>query len=319
MKNEIIDNKKELKKTLRGSFNITPIVAMISATVAVVSLFIGLPNKFTITLSSQEGSVVQGETITTDVRINATWRDRQPVSLSASGGPVGATYTFNPVSGPSRPAFTSLFTVKVDPNTPPGRYEILINGLGSNGEECNNKYFLNVNPAQVMPSDAHSKVASGFGQVVFPANIVDIFSPTGRLGDADDVSIDMNSTDHPNSEPYSIKVVYSASRTPIKGWAGIYWQYPDPTDEYQPNGRNLTGASKLTFWARGENGVEKVKFMVAGATTGFITLSNKWKQYILDLSGKDLSNVKGGFSFIVSRALNSDGCTFYLDDIRYER
>ena len=59
--------------------------------------------------------------------------------------------------------------------------------------------------------------------------------------------------------------------------------------------------------------------MVAGATTGFITLTSKWKQYTLDLSGKDLSNIKGGFSFIVNRTLNPDGCTFYLDDIRYER
>jgi len=207
----------------------------------------------------------------------------------------------------------------VDKNSLPGRYEVIITGIGSNGEERNNKYFLNLKPAPIQQVDSQSQVASGVGQVVFPAYIEDLFSLTGRLGDADDLSLDISSTEDPHSIPSCLKLIYSTSRTPIKGWAGLYWQYPDPTTGYEPNGKNLTGSNQLTFWARGEKATEKVKFMVAGATTGFITLTSKWKQYTLDLSGKDLSNIKGGFSFIVNRTLNPDGCTFYLDDIRYER
>lgn len=308
-----------MEKTPKGSINFTPIIASISAMVAVISLFLGLPNNFTLKLSSQEGTVLQGEKITTEIRIDATWRDRQPVSLSASGGPEATIYTFTPVSGPSRPGFTSKLTIMVDKNSLPGRYEVIITGLGSNGEERINKYFLNINPASVQQIDSQSQMASGVGQVVFPANIGDLFSLTGQLGDANDLSLDTNSTEDPYSVPYCLKVIYSTSRTPTKGWAGLYWQYPDPTVGYEPNGKNLTGSSQLTLWAKGEKGKEKVKFMVAGATTGFITLTSKWKQYTLDLSGKDLSNIKGGFSFIVNRTLNPDGCIFYLDDIRYER
>lgn len=308
-----------MEKTSRGPINFTPIIAGISATVAVISFFLGLPNNFTLSLSSQEGSVLQGEKITTEIRIDATWRNRQRVSLSASGGPEGTNYTFSPVSGPSRPGFRSELSIMVDKNSLPGRYEVIITGIGSNGEERNNKYFLNLKPAPIQQVDSQSQVASGVGQVVFPAYIEDLFSLTGRLGDADDLSLDISSTEDPHSIPSCLKLIYSTSRTPIKGWAGLYWQYPDPTTGYEPNGKNLTGSNQLTFWARGEKATEKVKFMVAGATTGFITLTSKWKQYTLDLSGKDLSNIKGGFSFIVNRTLNPDGCTFYLDDIRYER
>jgi uncharacterized membrane protein len=131
-----------LEKTSRGPINFTPIIAGISATVAVISFFLGLPNNFTLSLSSQEGSVFQGEKITTEIRIDATWRNRQRVSLSASGGPEGTNYTFSPVSGPSRPGFSSELSIMVDKNSLPGRYEVIITGIGSNGEERNNKYFF---------------------------------------------------------------------------------------------------------------------------------------------------------------------------------
>ncbi|HOJ40387.1 MAG TPA: dockerin type I repeat-containing protein, partial [bacterium] len=87
--------------------------------------------------------------------------------------------------------------------------------------------------------------------------------------------------------------------------------------------------SRLTFWARGKNGGEKVEFFAGGLTgpypdsfpkvsTGWLTLNSFWTRYSLDLTGKNLSHVIGGFGFTVTGAGNSGGATFYLDDIRYE-
>ncbi|MCX6089036.1 MAG: hypothetical protein NTX88_01405 [Candidatus Atribacteria bacterium] len=321
MENEIKDDEKELKRYRFGSINITAIVAMITATVAVTSFLLSLPSYFTITLSQQEGTVLQGEVISTTVSIQGTWKDRQPVSLNASGGPAGADYAFDPQSGHSRPGFTSSFSVKTDPNTPVGRYDVIITGLGSNGEEHTNKFFLNVKPAPVtiQPGTEGSHLTSGVGQIVFPASVFDLFPTLGNLGDADDLVVDAKSTENPYSGTYCTKIIYITTRSADKGWAGVYWQFPDPASEYRLDGRNLIGTSKLSFWAKGEKGLEKVKFMVAGATTGNIVLSSTWKQYVMDLTGKDMSNIKGGFCFVVSRALNPDGGTFYLDEARYER
>ena len=46
-------------------------------------------------------------------------------------------------------------------------------------------------------------------------------------------------------------------------WAGVYWQYPDKNwGEFR--GLDLSGATQLTFWARGETGCEVVEFKFAG-------------------------------------------------------
>ena len=109
--------------------------------------------------------------------------------------------------------------------------------------------------------------------------------------------------------------------------------------DYASAGIDLRGAHQLTFWARGASGGERVEFFAFGVgrdergapdslypdssvklTTGYLTLTSTWKQYVLDLSGKDLSYVLGGFGWVSSAAQN-DGksITFYLDDIGYDK
>jgi hypothetical protein len=111
-------------------------------------------------------------------------------------------------------------------------------------------------------------------------------------------------------------------------WAGIAWQ--DSANDWgdQPGGWNLTGAKKLTFWARGENGGEKVtfKFGIIGAEKKYadsgggelddLKLTKKWKQYSIKVIGKDLSRIKTGFAW----ALNGQGqrVVFYLKNIQFE-
>ncbi|GAB6162857.1 hypothetical protein JCM12298_20170 [Desulfothermus naphthae] len=109
---------------------------------------------------------------------------------------------------------------------------------------------------------------------------------------------------------------------------------------YPDAGFNLTGAKKLTFWARGKKGGERVEFFAFGIgrnpftgepiapypdsspkkSTGYITLTKEWKQYSLDLTSLDLSYVIGGFGWVTNAPNNNNrAITFYLDDIRYQK
>ena len=51
------------------------------------------------------------------------------MSLSASADLRNELY-FSPVSGPSRPGFSSELSIMVDKNSLQGRYEVIITGIG---------------------------------------------------------------------------------------------------------------------------------------------------------------------------------------------
>jgi hypothetical protein len=112
-------------------------------------------------------------------------------------------------------------------------------------------------------------------------------------------------------------------------WAGIYWQNPANNWGTRKGGFDLTGASKLTFWAKGENGGEQIQeFTVGGiqgnypdsdtAALGPVVLTNEWRQYTIDLRGKDLTYISGGFGWTTNVEVNPETCIFYLDDIKFE-
>ena len=52
----------------------------------------------------------------------------------------------------------------------------------------------------------------------------------------------------------------------------------------------------------------------SGETT--VTLTKEWKQYAIDLSGKDLSRIKTAFCWVLTG--QGKPVTFYLDDVKYE-
>ena len=163
-----------------------------------------------------------------------------------------------------------------------------------------------------------------------PLYVPEAYYPSGWMGDWGDITLDDSYTDNPHSDPICIKIIYSAAKSQEEGWAGIYWQHPDSNWGDKIGGYDLTGATKLTFWARGEKGGEKAEFKVGGITgkypdslrppvsTGVVILSDNWQQYTIDLTGKDLSHIIGGFVWVTNKNRNPYGCTIYLDDIRYE-
>ena len=125
----------------------------------------------------------------------------------------------------------------------------------------------------------------------------------------------------------------SASIISTAGWGGVYWQYPAQNWGTVGMGYDLSGVSRLTFWARGDQGGEVVEFLVGGlgkpgdpyhdtirpaSSSGPVELSDTWQQVEINLESKDLSNVIGGFAWVASRCHNDGPITFYLDDIAFD-
>jgi hypothetical protein len=147
---------------------------------------------------------------------------------------------------------------------------------------------------------------------------------SGWMGDAANIAMDEKLTDHPHSGKTCMKCQFKAGN----GFGGIVWQSPANDWGEQPGGYDLTGAKKLTFWARGENGGELVDFKLgvigadkphhdsASAELKDTTLTKEWKQYTIDLTNKKLTDIKTGFVWVVGA--KGEPVTFYLDDIRYE-
>jgi hypothetical protein len=149
------------------------------------------------------------------------------------------------------------------------------------------------------------------------------------------------STSRPHAGTQCIKCAFNPG---AGSWGGFYFLngvLEGPATTPQANwgdrpdaGVDLTGATRLTFWARGQYGGERVRFFAFGAgsdgqpypdsspevTTGFVTLSKSWRQYTIALTGKDLSYVLAGFGW-VTNAVENDGkpIRFYLDDISYDK
>lgn len=123
---------------------------------------------------------------------------------------------------------------------------------------------------------------------------------------------------------------------------------PLPNFGTVPNaGIDLTGAAALRFWVQGDKGGEVVEFFMGGVgrnpdtnavmnpcVPGFSgpcpapdstpvvkitkTLTNQWELIRIDLTGKNLGYVLGGFGWLVSATRNTSDVAFYVDDIEYE-
>ena len=154
-----------------------------------------------------------------------------------------------------------------------------------------------------------------------------------------------SSTDAPRRGATAIRAEFQNVAGPNFG--GFYLLngiLPDGASSPQPNfgtvpnaGFDLTGATTLTFWARGQSGGETIDFFMGGVgrnagsgdpespypdSTAVVkqtfVLTTQWTQYSLDLTGRNLSYVLGGFGWVASDTFNPGGAVFFLDDIEYQ-
>lgn len=154
------------------------------------------------------------------------------------------------------------------------------------------------------------------------------YYPSGFMGDYADIEINEGYSGDAHSYETCIEFVYTPRKSQGQGWAGVYWQYPANNWGNKKGGFDLSGMTKLTFWARGAQGGEKIQKFVVGGIKGIypdsgvvemgpVELTDTWKEYTINLAGRDLSYISGGFCWVTSEELNPQGCVFYLDDIKF--
>lgn len=150
------------------------------------------------------------------------------------------------------------------------------------------------------------------------------WASSGWMGAHEDLSLDLRHRENPHSGDHCLEVSYA---NPGR-WVGVAWQHPVDDWGEKPGGFDLTGAEKLTFWARGEKGGEKVTFGygLLDGTQEYkdtskgekkdVKLKREWKRYSIQVKGADLSRIKTGFFLTASG--HGRAIRFYLDDIRFE-
>jgi hypothetical protein len=149
------------------------------------------------------------------------------------------------------------------------------------------------------------------------------------MGDYGDIKFDAGWSEYPQAGKSCIKIVYTNKASQGARWAGIYWQNPANNWGSIDAGFDLSQATKVTFWAKGDKGGERIEeFKVGGimgeysdsdtAGIGPLILSKDWTQYTIGLNGKDMSYIIGGFCWSTNIDVNPEGAVFYLDEIRYE-
>jgi exo-beta-1,3-glucanase (GH17 family) len=167
------------------------------------------------------------------------------------------------------------------------------------------------------------------------------FIPSGWMGDIAAISFDDCSQQEHDWADRTVKVQYLPSPEDERGWAGIYWLYPE-NNWGVARGHNLQELgeyAQLRFSAKSDQTGAQVRFFVGGVysdtyryldsipeplqaleadSKGFVSLSTEWQEYHIDLTGADLSNVIGGFGWAAERNRTPNGVTFYIDNILFD-
>ena len=144
------------------------------------------------------------------------------------------------------------------------------------------------------------------------------------MGDAKAIRLDPACPINPHTGNTCLRCEFAATA----GWGGVAWQYPANDWGGQDGGYDLTGAKRLSFWARGEQGGETVDFkfgIIPRDKTYFDTAHGELRNVVLTRDGgatkslwrkQDLSRIMTGF--VWSLASPGRPVVFYLDDIRWE-
>lgn len=158
-------------------------------------------------------------------------------------------------------------------------------------------------------------------------SILNHYYPSGWMGDSRDLNFNQQHSKGVYAGKHCIKVQYNPRGS--QKWSGIYWQQPSNNWGDKQGGYDLSKATYLTFWLKGETGEEVISEVKMGGFKGAfpdsgtavkknLRLTKDWALYWIDLRKVDTSYIAGGFCFVVNRKQNPNGCTFYMDEIRYE-
>jgi hypothetical protein len=119
------------------------------------------------------------------------------------------------------------------------------------------------------------------------------------------------------------------------GWGGIYWQFPKNNWGVCPGRLVAPGATRVTFYAAGATGTEKVKFIVGGITPmdatqapyvdtfarnlPEVTLTTAWKAYTIDITATTYNGgVLGALAWTANAPPGGATVTFWIDDVIWQ-
>jgi hypothetical protein len=161
------------------------------------------------------------------------------------------------------------------------------------------------------------------------------FIPSGFFGDIADLTLATADTTNPHGGGTAIRIDYRPRGS--QGFAGIFWQCPaNNWGDAAGAGFDLTRARQLQFWARALSAGSKAEFKVGGIGRGvpgapfpdsfdstptspvMVDLGTDWRLFAIDVAGRNLTRVIGGFMFVTSGAQNPGGVTVFLDDIVWQ-
>lgn len=191
-------------------------------------------------------------------------------------------------------------------------------------------YFLKKDVPIVPP------LVNKFPFVVYDdVSLISPFIPSGFMGDTHSLAVDAAYPIKPQSGETCIEIKYDPNtqnhdpKIPNKGWAGIYWLYPENNWGVLP-GYKFQGVKSLTFWARsddraickfGTGGISSGKeYQDSLGTTpmGQITLTQQWYKFTIKIPQKDLDCVISSLNFAIEAKKNSGVTSIYIDQIQYE-
>ena len=245
------------------------------------------------------------------------------------GGPLRAEWTLRPEAGehltggdyrPSLPSIDGAILESSDEGArvrlpdEPGPYRLFLYAW----DEAGNAATAN------LPLLVKGEAGTRFPVSVFEDGLQHMpWVPSGWMGGIDHLTLDGEYAGDVHEGARSIRIHYEGEF----GWAGIAWQHPPNNWGDQDGGFDLTGATELELWARGEYGGEKVAFGVgllqkdkphpdSGiAKVDGIELTRQWTRYRVPLKEVDLSSIKTGF--VVTLTGRSTPVTIYLDSVRF--
>ena len=154
-------------------------------------------------------------------------------------------------------------------------------------------------------------------------NTLGAYVPSGWMGDSQAIKLDTQAT----VQPKTGKTCLQCEFIQADGWGGVVWQNPENDWGDKVGGLDLTAAKKLTFWVRGDQGGEIVKFGfgLIGRDKKYydtakkemeVRLETEWKQIEIDLSEMELHRIKTGFYWVF--AAQGDSLKFYVDRVVFE-
>jgi len=165
------------------------------------------------------------------------------------------------------------------------------------------------------------------GSIGLPFAVDNHFAPSGYMGDG----ITGGLVDSPDCDQRAGEAWGSCHRvawTPgSKGWAGIYWQYPENNWGEEAGMPIQEGATRVRLWAWSEVDGVNLEVFVGGMGGTFAdtfnananaSLSSTPTEISIDLSSATYTSVIGGFGFSLGGASSEDTVVVYIDDIAWE-